>query len=358
MANIRLLSWNIEVYGPSKYGLSPNNERIVRFVARTAESSAANIVVLQELMSSVAMQICFSIAEQISIYTGTAWSYVAIAARPDGDRESYGILWQAGGAPNFVMTSNGNSAQNVALSALQFPNGFSPTNGRRPAIATFRTTDTGVNFAVYDWHSVPRNPVPGLEQSARTTALYTVDNAGNQQAVTGRILAGDFNMAVTQPEFTWLTNPVPRQPPPAAAGEGAGTTSIIPSPPAQADYTHLGKIADAMAVWGLPFAGWSGDSVDYRDYQLDNSYYASPNVAPAPGGGPLDLVNQIATPGSPLRQIAQDFELTYPTGAPMFPNAALIPLPLAQNLTTMGCAFLLYRYGISDHLPVLNSVTI
>lgn len=357
MAQIRLLSWNIEVYGPNKYGNVPNNARIIQFIASSVQQANANIVVFQELISTVAYQICWSVANEITNLTGNAWNFAWIAARPGGDRESYGILWQTGGAPNFVMTNDGAGQQNVSLSPLQFPNGFSMINGRRPAIATFRTTDTNVNFAIYDWHSVPGNPVPGLEASAKTPALYTVNNAGAVQAVTGRVLAGDYNMWVTQPEFVWLTNPVPAPPPPVAFGQGAGTTPILPAN-VQAQYTHLGKIADAIAVWGPALAGWSGNSVDYRDYQLDNSYYASPNGAPAPGGGVVDMLAQIANPASPLRAIAQTFVLTYPNGNPAFPNAAVIPMPLNVNLSTMACAFLLYRYGISDHLPVFNSVTI
>jgi endonuclease/exonuclease/phosphatase family metal-dependent hydrolase len=358
MANIRLLSWNIEVYGPTKYGLTPNNAGIVSFVASAILQANANIVVLQELISAVALQICWSIATEMTNLTGNAWSYSAVPARPGGDRESYGILWQTGGAPNFVITADGAGNQNIDLSPLQFPNSFSMINGRRPAIATFRTTDTLVNFAVYDWHSVPANPVPGLQQSAMTPALYTVNNAGAMQPVTGRILAGDYNMWVTQPEFTWLTNPVPPMPPPAAPGQGAGTTPILPANiPAQ--YTHLGTIAQATTTWGPPFGGWSGNSVQYRDYMLDNSYWASPAGAPAPGGGVLDLVNEIATPASGLRAITQNFAVVYPlTGLPAFPNAPVIPLPLNVNLSTMGCAFLLYRYAISDHLPVFNSVII
>src|SRR4051794_20308793 len=107
MAQIRLLSWNIEVYGPNKYGNVPNNGNIVQFVARTVQSLNANIVVFQELMTSVAYQICWSIANEITQLTGNAWDFASIEARPNGDRESYGILWQTGGAPNFVITADG-----------------------------------------------------------------------------------------------------------------------------------------------------------------------------------------------------------------------------------------------------------
>ncbi len=358
MAQIRLLSWNIEVYGPNKYGNVPNNLRIVEFIVRTVRQQNANIVVLQELMSSIAGQICWSLADGLKQVTGNDWMHGTIPARPNGDRESYGILWQSGGAPGFTLTSDANGQGNVALSPLEFPNGFSSINGRRAAVATFRTTDTAVNFAVSVWHSVPGNPVPGLEQIAKTPALYAVDNAGAQQLVAGRLLAGDFNMAVTQPQFAWFTNPMPPAPPPVAPGQGAGTTSILPAD-AAAYFTHYAKIADAVREWGANLANWSGVPRQYRDYQLDGSYYASPNGAPAPGGGVVDLVADIMLPASPLRAVAQTFTLNYPgTPHPAFPNAGVIPLPLNINLNTAACAFLLYRYGISDHLPVLNSVTI
>jgi hypothetical protein len=358
MAIIRLLSWNIEVYGPNKYGVTPNNAGIVNFVASTIQQANANIVVLQELISAVAPAIAFSIAAQVQANTGNAWMHMTAPARPGGDRESYGILWQTGGAPNFVLTADGAGNPNVGLSPFQFPNNFSPINGRRPAIATFRTTDTGVNFAVYDWHAVPYNPVPGLQTSAMTPALYTVNNAGAIQPVTGRILAGDYNMNVTQPQFTWFTNPVPLVPPPAAPGQGAGTAPILPNN-GIGNWTHLGTIAQATGAWGPPFGGWSGNPQDYRNDMLDNSYWASPNGAPAAAGGVFDLVNEIANPASGLRFIAQNFFQIYPfTGLPAFPNALVIPAPWNVNLSNMGCAFLLYRYAISDHLPVFNQVTI
>jgi hypothetical protein len=360
MAQIRLLSWNIEVYGPTKFGLTPNNGAIVGFVASTILHSGANIVVLQELISAVAPAIAWTIANQVAAITGNAWASHAVPARPGGDRESYGILWQTGGAPapNFVLTNNGAGNPNIDLSPLQFPNNYSPINGRRPAIATFRTTDTAVNFAVYDWHAVPGNPVPGLQQSAMTPALYTVNNAGAVQPVTGRILAGDYNMNVTQPQFTWFTNPVPMAPPPNAVGQGAGTAPILPNN-GLANWTHLGTIAQATAAWGPPFGGWSANPQQYRDDMLDNSYWASPNGAPAPGGTVIDLVQEIANPASGLRAITQNFAQVYPgTGLPAFPNSMVIPLPWNMNLSNMGCAFLLYRYAISDHLPVFNQVTI
>ncbi|HET7505705.1 MAG TPA: hypothetical protein VFK02_32015 [Kofleriaceae bacterium] len=354
MAQVRMLAWNIEVYGPNKYGNVPNNARVVQFIAQTAVQQNANVVVLMELSNSVAQQICFSVSDEIATLSGNAWSYAQIPARPNGDRESYGILWQSAGA-NFAITTNGAGAQNIALSTVDFPNNFSVTHGRRAALATFRTTDTAVNFTVSVYHAPPNAyATVGLEQVAKTPQLYNVDNGGAVQAVTGRLLGGDYNLDVnTVPEYSWLTNPVPVPPPPTAPGQGAGTVAITTA------LTHFGSMAAAVALWGNNLANWSANPVQYRDLQLDNIFWASPSGAPAPAGGVVDVVQSVMTPGNPLRAIAQTFTLVNPnTNNPAFPFAFSIPLPLNVNLSFAACAWMLVRYGVSDHLPVLNVVTI
>jgi hypothetical protein len=103
---------------------------------------------------------------------------------------------------------------------------------------------------------------------------------------------------------------------------------------------------------------WDNDPVLYRDYQYDNILYRSPNPAPAPGGGVVDVVARIANAGNSLRTLAQTFVLADIHGNRAFPLANTIPAPLNVNLSTTPCAWMLYRYGVSDHLPVLVTVTI
>jgi len=350
MANINLLSWNIEVFGPGKYGNSANSIGLVNLIAQVAVQQNSNMVVLMELMSSVAQQICYSVCEAIANATGNPWMYVQLQARPGGDRESYGMLWQTNA--NFAVLNNGAGQMNVGLSPLDFPCNFSDREGRRAALATFRTTDTNNNFTVSVYHAPPNaRAIRGLEVLAKTPGLYTVDNAGAAQAVGMRLLGADYNLDVNiQPEYSWLTDPVPAAPPPAAAGQGAGTAPIT------AADTTLMNMSNAVARWGNDLAAWSNVATDYRALQLDNIFWAA---APGAVGGPVDLVAMIMNPASPVRVIAQSFvTLDAVTQGPAFPFAFSLPPPLNVNLSLGCCAWMLARYGVSDHLPVFTSAAI
>lgn len=355
MAVVRTLAWNIEVYGPEKYGNWPNNARLATLIAAVVARSNANVVVVMELMSSVAAQIAFTINESIATVTGNPWRYVVLPARPAGDRESYAVLWQNNAAANFTITQNGTGADNVALSTVDFPNNFSGSNGRRAALATFRTTDTGNEFAVSVYHAPPNaRAIQGLQALAMTPGLYIADNGGVMVNVPGRMLAGDYNLDVnTQPEYSWLTNPEPAVPPPTGAGQGAGTTAITNA------NSHLMNMNAAVATWGTILANWSGNPVAYRDDQYDNIFYASPAMAPAPAGGVIDLVAELMNAASPVRAVANTFVTLNPANQnPAFPFAFNVPLPLNVNLNVAAVAWMLARYGVSDHLPVFAQVTI
>ncbi|MEI9918533.1 MAG: hypothetical protein WDO14_07000 [Bacteroidota bacterium] len=229
------------------------------------------------------------------------------------------------------------------MSTLQFPNNFSGTHGRRAALAAFRTTDTNQNFTVSVYHAPPnQQAILGLERLAQSPMLYSVNNGGVAQPVGRRILGGDYNLNVNvEPGYSWLTNPVPA---------GAGTVAVTNA------MTHLGNMADAVRQWGTNPANWGNNSGDYRDLQLDN-IFSSP-VAAA-GSGVVDLVADVMNAASPVRAIAQTFVVTNPlNNMPAFPNSWSIQLPLNVNLNWAGYAWMLVRYGISDHLPVFASVNI
>ncbi len=242
---------------------------------------------------------------------------------------------------------------------------MSPGHGRRAAVATFRTADTGVNFTVSVYHAPPgaNQARQGLEPLARTGVLYSVSNDGVQQSVTGRLLAGDYNLNYDPgnpyPEFSWLTQapPPPPQPPPAGGQNGAGTAPIINST-AAARYTHYITVEEAVRRWGQDANRWSQNPVAYRDTQIDNIFFCSPNPAHRAVGQVVDLVDDIKTVTGELglRQIAQRFHL-FDNGLSAFPNADYIATPLDFSLTFAQNAWLLYRYAISDHLPVSITIT-
>lgn len=350
---IRLLSWNIEVYGPTKFGLTPNNLCVARFVSQTIQESGANVVALMELNSGVAQQIATTIALDLQAATGQSWGTYVTMTRPDVDVESYALLWCTEAGMNFQAIPGA-----AGLSGLEFPNNFSATHGRRAAYAVFHTTDTLQNFAVGIYHAPPNDQaVLGVQQLASTAQLYSVNAVGD---VDHRLLCGDYNMdAHNDAEyFEPLTAPVPPVPPPVPGNYGSGCGAAIVGG-ALDQSTILGTIDEAIHAWGPYIAGWAQNSIGYRrpDKAIDNVYC---RVAALNGANPIDCIGLIRHPpgGSLLRAIANSFVLTYVDGTPAFPNAQNFPPAMNLALNNMGYAFLLYRYAISDHLPVLVDVTI
>lgn len=349
MASITMVTWNIQVYGPKKFsGLNPNNLNVARFVAQTLASSGANIVVLQEIMSSVAEQIAFTIANETSARIGgVPWAYTVIGARPGGDRESCVFLWRDSNdaAACFRPVSSG-AGWAEGVPANDFPSKWVARGGRRAAYKVFRTNDFGRNFVVTNYHA-PANFFAGIgpDAVAAMTELYWVTNMGVREPVTGRLLGGDWNLDVnTRPAdgqgYPWLTNPVPPAPPPAAWGQGAGTTPAVTQTTIFCSYDY------ARNAWGPDPGAWPRDQSYYLPpgQAIDNIFYAHA------GGVVIPMVMSLLSPmvtQSPLRQIALQFD----TGHNAFPHAADFP---AMNiaLSDPGYAFLLYRYAISDHLPV------
>jgi hypothetical protein len=170
--------------------------------------------------------------------------------------------------------------------------------------------------------------------------------------VPARLLAGDYNLDVNVDDFSWLTNNVPAIPPPGP-GQGAGCAA------ATNGNTGLISYAEAVRAWHAPINGWSANRAAYlRNLAIDTIFWASP----APGGPwpgtVVDVLGEMMAPGTPIRIAAENFALVAAGGGQAFPHAAQIPGPLNVNLNSASCAYLLYRYAVSDHLPVLLTITI
>jgi hypothetical protein len=359
MARIRLLSWNIEVWGPKKYTNSVNKDRLAKFVAEVTDNVGADILVVMELMESVSTQIGVTLKDELEIVTGGDWNHYIVHCRDaDQERESYGIFWRVDNV-QFEMTSRpwgDGTERNIVLSDQGFPCRLSPkTGGRQAAIATFITNDVVPDryFAVSVLHSVPDQALAplALDALAKTPALYFVDdhNRVNQQGVDYRILAGDYNLDVNNNYFNYLIAAVPEQPPPVTNNdpnqndEGAGTAPILPTN-IPANFTHLYS-------WDRPPAPLPPVTAGYRDMQLDNIFYSSANP-PLAASGVIDVLQLILNPG-PLRNLANRFR-RYNGTLPAFPHAQDIPQPIANA----DAAWAFCRYAISDHLPVFVDVTL
>lgn len=354
MAQIHVLSWNIEVYGPKKYGEFPaNGASLVDLIAQVIHQQQANVVMFMEFMSSVAYQIGFSIQQQLIALHGNVWQMRVVEARPQGDRESYAVLWRTD--QNFGIVTDQNVAEQIGLATSEFPNNFSTWNGRRPVYATFRTTDTNQNFTVTCYHAPPNNyAVNGLTELAQMPQLYSVNNTGVAQAVDSRFLCGDFNLDLNiQPEYQELTNPVPAVPPPPPGGAGCAA--------AINEDTLLANLDMVVTAWGNNTAHWGAAAANYRrnGFVIDNIFFRQPGGGHnATAAGAVDVIHNIMTPGNAVRAAAVQFQLVDNNGNWAFPHADLINPAGAAGLLQAPNAFLLYRYAVSDHLPVFVSVTV
>lgn len=349
MAQIGILSWNIQVYGPSKYASKANGVALLNFIGAVAREEQANILVVHEAMSSVCEQVAFNASESLEMAAGGAWKSFKAVARPQGDRESYMFFWRTDAGFDVVEKPGG--AWVAGLSDLPFPNNFSNRNGRAAAYVTFRT-DRGNYFTATAYHAPPNaRAIQGLEQLAKMPQLYQV--ADPPAAVGGRLLAGDYNLDVNvQQEYAWLKDPVPAAPPPAAAGQGAGCLEATDGD------TELLTYEEAQSLWaGRPWSDKPGDYV--KALAIDNIFWASPaqGVPQGKQGKVCDVIGRMMLSGTQIRQAAQDFT-TIEAGEPAFPHGDEIQMPLDPWLNRAKNSFLLYRYAVSDHLPVFLSLTI
>lgn len=353
MAEVRMASWNIEVYGPRKYGLSVNGPALVNLIAQLLAPSAPNVIVTMELMSSVSDQIAFNLSEAFTTAMGGRWEHAVVTARQGGDRESYGIHWRSDAAVVRFQPAEvaGNPVRGLAN--LDFPNNFSPTHGRRAAYMTFQTTDTRQFFTVVVYHApANNNAVRGLQPIAQMMELYLLGGAAAGAPVNGRLIAGDFNLDVNvQPEYAWLRNPVPAPPPPAAAGQGAGCVEAT-----RAD-THLVSIRRAVNRWGQNLNAWGRTALEYRSRAaIDNVFYAP--AAGAAGSNVIDVLQQVGTNAAVQAAIAANFQQFDRAGAPAFPNAQYLENLLPATLAQWPFAYVFTRYAVSDHLPVYQALNI
>lgn len=355
MARVSLLSWNIQTYGPAKlYG--PNFMRLRRFVTRTIVQQNANIVVLMELAASTAVEVCQTLCDDLSSITNqSVWDYECIASMVGGGGEAYGFIWRTG--MNFGIINGSDGQPYVRLSDQGFPDNYAQLFGRRAATAGFRATDTNVTFAVTVYHAPPGNgyttvAYAGLEALAKTSDLYHLNMIGQMGDVRGRMLGADFNLDVNRElNFAWLTDPVPNNPPPTQAGQGAGMRNIADTA------THLISMGTVESRWGDNYMDWGTDPDDYVELPIDNVFYRSPG-APNRAGGVVNLLQEVMTPQTPLRLIAEIF-LTRFLGQPAFPNSNLLPASLTQDdLDDARAAWLLLNYAVSDHFPVVAAIDI
>ncbi|MBX9813371.1 MAG: hypothetical protein K2X76_01575 [Sphingomonas sp.] len=346
MATIRFLSWNIQVYGPKKYGVSVNNKNLAYVVAEVIAAARPQIVLLQELMTSIAESVAYTVAEACRAATGQRWSYVVLKARPEKDRESYAIIYQSQGV-NFTPIANA-----LGIASTDFPTKDLPKGGRRPAYAYLRTTDTNTVFVITNYHAPPSgNTSLGVARLGQMPEIYSLNVPGTGVInANARVMAGDYNMPLplNADLYGWLTDQVPHVPPPSQAGQGAGTTAAIGAP------TILATWAEVTKAWGNDPSKWQTDPDWYvqKDNCLDNLFCRPA----ATNSGVVDVLRLLMNTRSGVSRYAQKFRLGEDQEA--FPHAFELDQQLSQWLRHAPYAYIFYRNAVSDHLPIWADVTI
>ncbi|UUL81492.1 exonuclease/endonuclease/phosphatase family protein [Sphingomonas qomolangmaensis] len=347
MATIRFLSWNIQVYGPKKYGQSANNANLAYLVGAMIAHTGAQVVLLQELMTSIAEAVAFTAAETCAIATGKQWRYIVLQTRPEKDRESYAILFQSQDA-KFAPIANG-----FGIASGDFPTKDLTKGGRRPAYVYFRTTDTNTVFVATSYHAPPSgNTSLGVKRLGQMPEIYSINPGGTGVLNTNsRVMGGDYNMPLplNADLYAWLTDPVPVPPPPTTAGQGAGSVAAVGDP------TILATWAEVTKAWGDDPRNWHADPAWYvqKDNCLDNLFCRPA----ATRGGVVDALGILMDTGSGPSRFAQKF-ITQKDGSEQFPHASMLGYPMNKWLQSAPYAYIFYRNAVSDHLPVWADVTI
>ena len=363
MARIKMITWNIQVLGPKKHKVKRNSTALCRFISAVVESAGANILVLQELMNSISGSAARILIGELKVKTSREWNYFSYAARPNNDREAYGIFWQEDAS--FTPITDAAGARQEGLASNRFPVWYSndSPNGRRAAYVAFRTTDTNNNFVVSTYHSPPTNPAAGVLANSRMPEIYTVDNNGTREEFHTRLLAGDFNMDINHDAHAYrpFTDLLPAVPPPANAGEGTGTEAAINDPDLVG--TLLGNYKEAVKRWGDKISDWADDPLEYRQkVNLIDNIFHTPSPPPHNTESEvLDIIDDIVNKRNLLFYYANKFPLLDRKGRKWmeaFPHARLLLKMKRRWSGITACVFLFYRYAISDHLPVKLSIDI
>lgn len=343
MATINFLHWNIEQLSNNKIN-NGNGPHLVNYIAAVAAHLNANMISIIELKFSAIGNLTGKLVTALRAANGNLNAWHAVSSARNNNNEAYYVLWEAGNsftglASAAVGGPNPNQGyavanQNPPPNALRFPSTFSTGGGRRPYLATFRTTDTNHSFSVLVYHAMFGGFTPrGVQNMGRLRSIQQVDDGtGNLVNMDAAIVAGDFNVDLIQypGDYNNLTNNVgpPAADPTAYADAREAATSLVNSTP--------------PVPWNNP--------LDYRVNAYDNVF--GRNAAQANQGVIPLLVDSsiLATGAGPYVPAITNF-----TVPPIRNNALLNNAPPPQDLED---AWHVVRDQISNHLPVFVSLTI
>ncbi|HVW98213.1 MAG TPA: hypothetical protein VHA56_19765 [Mucilaginibacter sp.] len=217
MADIRVLHWNIETYGPAKY-FNANNANFINYIARIVYTYDVEIFCMVEVKNSTSLLVPPLLAAAINALEGilpanNPWKVVR--ANSNFNNEAYIMMYridkdflpvntaQAAG-PN-VVPEHGLGNINVAGAVIQFPSRWTGNGGRRPFYATFETNNMAAEtFSVISYHAMfgPHTP-QGIN---RLPNLRYITQFHNGTPIDESIISGDFNVEFDPAPTGWYGN--------------------------------------------------------------------------------------------------------------------------------------------------------
>ncbi|WP_295793755.1 hypothetical protein [Mucilaginibacter sp.] len=348
MANVTLLHWNIETYGPAKY-FNANSANFINYIATLINNVDAEIFAMVEVKNSTSLLVPPIIANAVNALQGilpAANPWRSVRANSGYNNEAYIIMYRTD--RNFlpidlgmavganVVPDHGLGYFNILTNGpLPFPSRMTANGGRRPFFAMFETNAMAAQrFSVISYHAMFGAFTPlGVQRIANLNSITEFDDGTPLDA---SMVSGDFNVDYNLNAF-WY-----------------GNLLGLPTYQATASNTSLKD---------NPLGG--NNPATFMANAYDNIFQTVAAVTPT--GNVVNLMVESAVvpapqPGPPAAQPGVG-DLSAAAGA--FNIAALnvylarIANPIvALPPVDMDTAWDFVREGISNHYPVVVTVNI
>lgn len=357
MATITYMSWNIETYGPGKHvknGVAKKNySALLRAVAQTAGAHNVNMISLLELSKSSALDIGGDLIDALVVEDSTRtgntqplWQGTIVETT---EKDVYTFLWQKGNGfeaepepGNPKGFARGLVTKNAAGQVLKFHSAHSQSGGRTPGYVLFKTTDRApanpeVYFTAISYHAMynktKANNNIGLASIAAGAEITQAQLNNAPVAVTASIISGDFNVDLLT--ATAAYNAL------GLVGTGAITTAANDRAKTSLANDQQPNTATVM---------------DYRRNAYDNIYCHAVTAGPN-NSTVIDLLDEFGAwngAAGNLQEIAGSFDPDKIKTSKVDWGSKITNLPPTTPLES----WIIYRWAISNHYPVLTTVQI
>lgn len=339
MANIDILSWNLLNLGVGDLGSAiTDGPALVNYIGLTIATSNADVVCLQEIVMSVAGVNLQAICDSIN-----AWSYAnssdirwtgcgeaAFTELGGQQYEGYAFFWK---------TSIGMTVIQCGLYPdLPGNNGYAPGRGAVYLLAEF--ADSPNQYLFMNYHAPSASPGNTVALAEMTTVWNNATSSAGwgkfdpplTASPAGTIICGDFNVDYLSHEGNYQALASTATPLSTAITQATSLTAINSD---SASKTLQPTAAQVNATETDTF------TVNAYDHFL---YSAGITIT---ADGVMDC-------------ITCNFQEPFLSSAAALADLGAwqtqtVPLPINNSCYT---SFILYRYAVSDHLPIFGSFTL